>query len=809
MERYVSIHGHFYQPPRENPWLEDVELQDSAYPFHDWNMKITEECYRQNAASRILGADKKIINIINNYSSISFNFGPTLLSWLAAHEPDVYESIIDADKKASSTFSGHGPAIAQAYNHMILPLANNRDKHTQVIWGKRHFEKHFKREPEGMWLPETAVNTETLEVLAEHSIKFTILAPHQARQVRKIDGGQWTEATEENLDTTMPYLCNLPSGKNINIFFYNGSIAEDVAYGSLLQNGKEFAERLINSFNDKGNPAQLVHIATDGESFGHHHRFGDMALAYCLHHIRTNNLAKVTIYAEYLEKFPPSNEVQISENTSWSCSHGVERWKSNCGCSYDKSLSGRQQWRNPLRKSMDFLRDKFSDVYEKNLSQYCQDPWQVRNEYIQVINDRSDYNRINFIRKVTNKKLAEKDIVNFLKTTEMQRMALLMYTSCGWFFDNLSDIEAVQIMLYASRAMQLYKEITDTDLFEDFKTILQEAVSNNQDLNNGREVFHKYVDPAEIDLYRVGAHFALISVFTESPDQEQEIYSYSAILKDYKNVKAGTQTLATGRAIIKSHIVQEQASIDFATLHMGGHNLFTALNSPLSTRVFQQMQKELEEAFYRGDTNEVLRQMNIRFGGNNYSIWHLFKDVQREMVFELLSDTWDEIERSFRHIYEQNYPVMLMLRNMNMNLPKALAAPAEFILNQELCHVIEAEDMDINRLKEYTEEAKRLSLQLDKKTIRYEASAKINNLMEEFEQSRENIELLSTIESALKILKSIVPDMDLQTAQNLFFTVAKEKYPDMKTKASTKDENAAKWIELLELIAGHLGLVIE
>jgi alpha-amylase/alpha-mannosidase (GH57 family) len=808
MERYVCIHGHFYQPPRENPWLEDVELQDSAYPFHDWNMRITEECYRQNAASRILGADKKIINIVNNYSNISFNFGPTLLSWLATHEPNVYDSILDADEKSRNVFSGHGSAMAQAYNHIILPLANNRDKHTQVIWGIRYFEQHFKREPEGMWLPETAANTETLEVLAEHHIKFTVLAPHQAHQVRRLAGGQWTEVTEENLDTTMPYLCHLPSGKSIVIFFYNGSIANDVAYGGLLHDGKEFAERLTDSFRDNGHPAQLAHIATDGESFGHHHRYGDMALAYCLHYIRTNHLAKVTVYGEYLEKFPPSDEVRISENTSWSCSHGVERWKNNCGCSYDKSLSGRQPWRQPLRKSMDFLRDKLSDVYEKNLSQYCPDPWQVRNDYIQIINDESDENRINFIEKVTHKELEQQDIVSFLKLTEMQRMSLLMYTSDGWFFDNIYSIEAIQLMLYAARAMQLYKEITGIDLFEDFKAILRDAPTNNPELSDGRDVFNKYINPAGIDLYRVGAHFALMSVFSESPDTEQEIYCYSANLKNYKNIKAGSQTLATGSALIKSHIVQEQASVDFATLHMGGHNLFTALNPPLSTKAFQQMHKDLEKAFYRGDTNEVMRQMNLRFG-INYSIWHLFRDVQRRMVYELLRDTWEEVELSFRHIYEENYPIMLMLRSMNMNLPKALAAPAEFILNQELCQVIEAEDMDINRLKEYTEEVKRLSLQLDKETIRYEASAKINNLMERFEQSRGDIKLLSTIESALKILIGIVPDMDLQSAQNLFFTVAKEKYPEMKTKASTKQENAARWIELFELIAEHLGLVVE
>jgi len=809
MDRYVCLHGHFYQPPRENPWLEDVELQDSAYPFHDWNMRITEECYRQNGASRILGSDRKIIDIVNNYSNISFNFGPTLLSWLESHVPEVYESIIEADKESRKIFSGHGSAMAQAYNHMILPLANIRDKHTQVIWAVQDFERRFERKPEGMWLPETAVDTETLEVLAKHGIKFTILAPRQARQVRKIGTKKWTEVKEDSLDTTMPYICNLPSGKTINLFFYNGNVSHDVAYGGLLHNGENFAVRLTESFKDNDNSAQIVNIATDGESFGHHHRHGDMALAYCLHHIRANNLANVTIYAEYLEKFPPTYEVQIIENSSWSCVHGVERWKSNCGCCADQSLSGKQRWREPLRKSLDWLRDRLCEDYEKRLSQYCQDPWQVRNEYIQVINNRSEENVASFIGKVTGKELTYEDKVTFLKLMEMQRMSMLMYTSCGWFFDNISGIEAVQIMQYADRAMQLYKELTKVDLVGDFEAMLKEAPANTGNLINGQDVYEVYVKPAGIDLYRVGAHFALSSIFAESSDQEQEVYCYTATMEDYKVATAGSQILATGRALIKSDIVLEKQSVDFATLHIGGHNLFTVLTSPFPNKDFQQMRQELEDAFYKGHTNEVMRKIHIRFGGNNYSIWHLFKDEQRRMVHELLSDTWEEIERSFRHIYEQNYSIMLMLRNMNMNLPKALAAPAEFILNQDLCEVIQAEEINIDRLKELTDEAERLSLQLDKATLRYETSAKINNLMGMFEQSRDDIQRLSTIESVLKILRGIVPDMDLQLAQNLFFTIGKEKYPEMKEKTAAQDEEAVNWVQLFELVAGHLGLVIE
>jgi alpha-amylase/alpha-mannosidase (GH57 family) len=397
MDKYICIHGHFYQPPRENPWLEDIELQDLAYPYHDWNERITEECYRQNAASRILGPDRKIIDIVNNYSNISFNFGPTLLSWLELCAPDTYQKILEADRQSRENFSGHGCAIAQAYNHVILPLASTRDKHTQIIWAIRDFQKRFQRDPEGMWLPETAVDVPTLEALAEHGMKFTILAPRQAKRVRKIGAKRWNEISESDLDTTIPYLCNLPSGKQIALFFYHGRTSHEVAYGGLLHSGENFAARLLESFPENNEPAHLIHIATDGESFGHHHRHGDMALAYCVHHIATNNLAKITIYGEYLEKFPPTYEVEIWENTSWSCVHGIERWKSNCGCCADQSRRGQQQWRAPLREALDWLRDKLAACYREKMSHYHGDPWQLRNEYVAVINDRSTQNIENFI----------------------------------------------------------------------------------------------------------------------------------------------------------------------------------------------------------------------------------------------------------------------------------------------------------------------------------------------------------------------------------------------------------------------------
>lgn len=818
MDRYICIHGHFYQPPRENPWLEDVELQDTAYPHHDWNERVTQECYLQNAASRILGPDKKIIDIVNNYTNISFDFGPTLLRWLQlqapegqapkGQAPEVYEKIMEADRKSKEAFSGHGSAIATAYNHIIMPLANTRDKHTQVIWGIRDFENRFARYPEGMWLPETAVDTETLEVLAEHGIKFTILAPSQAKQVRQIGAKRWQKVDEKNLEITMPYLCNLPSGKSISLFFYHGPTSHNIAYGGLLNNGETFAARLVESFKDKGEQAQLIHIATDGESFGHHHRHGDMALAYCLHHIRTNKLARITIYGEYLEKFPPINEVEIWENSSWSCAHGVERWRSNCGCCANQSRSGQQQWRGPLRKALDWIRDKMAETYHKRMSQYCSDPWQVRNQYIAVINDRTTENVDGFIRNAAGKELDFGDKVIFLKLLEMQRDAMLMYTSCGWFFDDISGIETLQVMQYAAKAMQLHEELANINLLTEFKDILKEASINVKNFSNGAEVYKAYVEPTRIDLNRVGVHFALSSIFEEHPQGKKNIYCYSANMEYYDRAEAGVQILATGRANIQSGITLEKYSVEFAVLHLGDHNLMAALTSGMPDEDFQQMRQELSRSFHKGDTNEVMRQMNIRFAGSNYSLWHLFKDQQRRILYELLESTWQEIESSFRHIYDHNYAIMLMIRGMNMPLPKALSAPAEFILNQDLCSVIAADEIDLGRLQSLTDEALRLSLKLDETTLRFEASRRINRLMGKLKESPDDVELLAAIERSLKILSAIISDMDLRAAQNIFFSVGKEKYQQKKKQAENRDEYAIRWIELFESLSRHFGVVV-
>ncbi|HDS85700.1 MAG TPA: DUF3536 domain-containing protein [Phycisphaerales bacterium] len=807
MEKYVCIHGHFYQPPRDNPWLEDIELQDQAYPYHDWNERIADECYGPNAASRILGSDRKIINIVNNYASISFNFGPTLLSWLEDKSPDVYEKIREADQQSIAQFSGHGAALAQAYNHMILPLCNEKDKHTQVIWGIKDFESRFGRQPEGMWLPETAVNTETLEVLAAHGIRFTILAPGQAERVKKIGAKNWKEVTEETLDTTVAYVCNLPSGRQINLFFYNGAVAHDVAFGGLLHNGQTFAERIYEGF-DKSGRARLVHIATDGESFGHHHRHGDMALAYCLHHLQTQTDAKLTIYGEFLEKFPPEYEVQIKENSSWSCAHGVERWKSNCGCCGDHTLSGQQQWRAPLREALDWLRDRLADIYTEMMQPFVQDPWAVRNSYIDIILDRRKDNVKKNITEWTGSERTASEISTLLKLLEMQRNAMLMYTSCGWFFNDISGIETVQILQYAARAIQLCRDVKHIDLEPEFQERLEKAPSLNEAFANGKHIYEQFVKPSMIDLARVGAHLALSSIFQEGDLTGAEIYTYSASIDSFQRLDAGIETLITADVTLHANTTWEDASFFLVGLYLGGQNVFAALGTtpPQEAR---EHEEQLCSAFRKGDTSEVLRLMNVFFCGRNYSIPHLFRDEQRRILDHLLETTWQEIEYSFRHIYEHNYSMMQLMHNMNIPLPQAFIAPAQYIVNQDLCRLIRSGHNNTRRIKMLLEDVRRFSLSLNHKLIQYEFNRKAKRLFRSLQKDPKDMTQLVRIEELLDIMKELDTELNLQNPQNIFFTLAQHTYPDIRRDADAGNETARQWVEHFKNLAHQLNLVIE
>ncbi|HSE37720.1 MAG TPA: DUF3536 domain-containing protein, partial [Blastocatellia bacterium] len=680
-DRFVCIHGHFYQPPRENPWLEDVEVEDSAAPYHDWNERITAECYAPNAVSRILDGSERIAQLVNNYEKMSFNFGPTLLSWLERHRPDVYEQILEADRLSRLAHNGHGNAIAQCYNHVIMPLANLSDKLTQVRWGIADFKFRFGREPEGMWLPETAVDLATLQVLADFGIKFTILSPNQAKAVRP-PGGEWQDVSGGRIDPTHVYHCRLNTGKHINLFFYDQPVSHDISFAGLLKSGDRFAERLISGFNANREHAQLMHVATDGETFGHHSRFGDMALAYAIKKIESEGLARITNYAEYLALHPPTLEVTIRENTSWSCAHGVERWRSDCGCNSGKTHY-RQRWRGPLRQALDALRERLDEVFLRESAIPFEDPQGTASDYIEVILDRSLENSESFLRNHARRELSEAETVNAWRMLEIQRYARLIYTSCGWFFDDISNIETVKIIEYAARAIQLAREVGGVDLETPFIKDLLHAAGNNPDLADGAVVYQKLVKPSITNLEKGMAHYAISSLIEEYTPRQQ-IFSFEFERKDYVCEKSASRTLAIGAVKVRSRITREKLEGMFVVLHLGGYDFHCVVRELVPPDEYDGLTLELFQHFREDSTRDLLQAIDNRIVGRSFALKDLFIEERRKLGRLLAKDALERSREHYRRIYEETRDVMRLLASMKIPAPESLKRATEYVLGQRL-----------------------------------------------------------------------------------------------------------------------------
>ena len=796
MERYLCIHCHFYQPPRENPWLEAVEIQDSAYPYHDWNERITAECYAPNSAARILDGEGHIVKIINNYSRISFNFGPTLLSWMEDNSPHTYSQILEADKESQTHFSGHGSAIAQAYNHMILPLATRRDKHTQVLWGIRDFERRFGRSPEGMWLPETAVDLETLELLADLGIRFTILAPHQARQVRKLSSQRWRNVEGGKIDPTRAYVAHLPSGRSISLFFYDGPISQAVAFEHLLSNGEQFAQRLLSGFSDARRWPQLMHISTDGETYGHHHRHGDMALAYALDYIESRHLAHITNYGEYLARHPATHEVEIINNTSWSCVHGVERWWNDCGCNSGTKPGWRQHWRAPLRQAMDWLRDELSSAYERKAGEYLKDPWAARDDYIQVVLERSESARQKFLAQYQSRDLSADEQITVWKLLEIERHLMLMYTSCGWFFDELSGIETVQVIMYAGRALQLAQQALQQDFEPGFLERLAQAHSNVASFGDGARIYTTWVKPAVLDLPKVAAHFAISSLF-DHHEEHPSIYCYDITVNDAQRLQSGRFRLDVGQTRVCSRITQECGSFTYGVLHLGDHNINAGVREFRGEQAYAEAKRELSEAFNRADVAESLRLLDKSFRGGHYTLKSLFRDEQRRIVGHILESTLAEVEANYRQVYESDAPLLRFLSELRMPRPKVLQSTAEFVINSSLRHVFEAEDLDLGAVAALMDAAARDEITLDTAGLSYALKKRLAEFAERLAADPADPAVFARFETAVRLARSLPFEVDLWTAQNVAYRVLQE-VCDGEQGATTDQEWLQRWLAIAE-----------
>ena len=808
MERYVCIHGHFYQPPRENPWLEAIEVQDSAYPYHDWNERISAECYATNAASHILDPQGRIVDIVNNYAKMSFNFGPTLLAWLKEKTPEAYESILLADRESREKFSGHGSALAQPYNHVILPLANRRDKYTQVLWGIRDFKARFKREPEGMWLPETAVDLESLDILAELGIRFTILAPRQASKVRDLSATEWEDVSGEKIDPSMAYTLRLPSDRSISLFFYDGPISRGVAFEGILSNGEAFAQRLLGGFSEARTWPQLVHVATDGESYGHHHRDGDMALAYALNYIESNNMARLTNYSEYLERHPPNHEVQIFENSSWSCTHGIERWRSDCGCNSGAHPEWNQAWRAPLRKALDWLRDTLAPAFARKARLFLKDPWEARNDYVQVIMDRSEDGRRQFLDRHAVRALDEEEHTAVLKLMELQRHAMLMYTSCGWFFDEPSGLETVQVVRYACRALQLALETLGSTSGPRFLELLKNVKSNIPEHQDGRLIYDKFIKPAALDLQRVGAHYAVSSLFVEY-GKASRIFCYRVDQDDYQVAEAGKTKLAVGRAKLTSEIVLESALVDFSVLHFGDHNLKAGVCESQGEESYRTFLGTAMSSFKRGDFEGTLRVIEEFSGESPYSIESLFRDEQRKILDIIQAASLKNVEAVSRQIYEANAPFLRFLKDLGSSPPKVLTTIAEFFLNIVLRQRIEEKEPDEELIETLIEEAKRIGVTLDIASLEIAIRRRIEGIAERFSRQPTDLPLLSELEVAVDLLRTLPFQVNLREVQKVCHGILRSTFSKVEEQARQGSKSAFTWVDRFIYVCDRLSLRVD
>jgi alpha-amylase/alpha-mannosidase (GH57 family) len=798
-EAYIAIHGHFYQPPRENPWLEIIETEESAHPFHDWNERIAFECYRPNAYARTLDGKGKILDIVNNYSSISFNFGPTLLPWLETKFPSVYRKILEADQLSLKRF-GHGNAIAQVYDHIILPLAIDRDKETEVLWGMADFEKRFHRKPDAMWLPETAVNYATLQVLVKHGMHYLILSPFQASRVRPFGGKKWTDLSQDRIDPTQPYRCFMQdaSGKKlldqfIDIFFYNGIISKEIAFGDLLKDGNTFCDRFLQFYQESTERPQLIHIATDGETYGHHKKFGDMALAYALHQGFPARGLEVINYGAFLKRFPPVYEVEIDEGpkgegTSWSCSHGVGRWKEDCGDSTGGNPGWNQKWRKPLRGALDLLRDELGLVFEKEGEKIFRDVWQARNGYIEIVLNRSPQGINSFFERHGLKGLDENGRIKGLKLLEMQRHALQMFASCGWFFADLAGLETVIILQRAARAIQLAEELTKGEIEKKFLQRLSEAESNLPEMGKGDQVYQRLVRPKRVTPEKVVNHFAIASLL-DSGEGEKKIFSYRVKKIQYEKMEKEENLLVIGQVRVTSDIIPESKEFLFGLIPSASEVFRTWVSEKREGLHFDVLKQKGHEGFGKGG-EEIAKVLTSLFGDQIFTMRDTFEEERQAIFQKLIQKEFEEHCQIYADLFDRTKLAVEALAKEGLEIPYEIRVAAEVTLSDRLFQEIKELKRDFKgtverrKIDEIIGEAKEHGYQLRREKSLLALNEMLMERMNALQKSNgsdlsRQSELAEEIMTLLDLAKKWGFEISLEEAQNSMGQILEECVGDL------------------------------
>jgi len=741
---YLTIHGHFYQPPRENPWTERIELQPDAKPFHNWNDRILIQCYQPNAMARIVDAEGKVLEIVNNFRLLNFNVGPTLLSWLEKYAPVMYHRILEGDRLSLHDHSGHGNAIAQVYNHMIMPLAREEEQRTQVRWGICEFKKRFGRDPEGMWLPETAATERTLEILMEEGIRFTILAPEQAARIRPLQPPEapWQDVSAGSIDPTRPYrfFHSKDPKRWMDLFFFDGPLSRDMSFLDLLFDAKKFVQRLIIAHrNDRQHP-ELIHVATDGETFGHHKAYGERVIAFLLQHEAERHGFKRMNYGEYLEKFPPQFEVKIKpgEGTSWSCPHGVGRWKEDCGCHTGGQAGWNQKWRKPLREAVCFLEEALAKLYEKEGQVFFKNPMAARDGYIDLILGRSPKAREKFFQKFSIHPLNEAEQIRAIKLLEMERLAMLTETSCGWFFNDISGIETVQILRYALKALELAEEFGGASLESEFVAKLAHTKSNRAEFKDGRGVWEKLVKPSRVAPEKIVAHFAFRKFFGLKIE-EKDFYNY--------RVEEIEEKPSTGKVRLTGITIPESREFIYTVAQDDSHI----------------------QCFVKNGT-----------GGENelFSLADLFPDERDEILRLLSRQTRENFYQTTLRFYEKNRQGIRLFHDAGGPAPEEFREAMEWVLGERLYEGVQKLKTQASlemtpELKAVLEEAQSGGFAIRTEPAVQFLSKKLNAWIEKLFHDPDS-ELIHKIENVLEFAKKLNLVLHDRIAQDLFFVFAQK-----------------------------------
>ncbi len=663
--RFVCIHGHFYQPPRENPGLERIEPQPSAAPYRDWNERITAECYAPNARARLLDSEGRLRELQNNYEWLSFDFGPTLMTWLERNAKHVHDAVIAGDSASAARLDGHGGALAHPYHHSILPLSNPMDRRTEIFWGLFDFAARFGRKAEGMWLPETAVDVATLDEISKAGISFTVLAPRQARRVRKAGSTAWREIEGEDVDTTRAYRVLLPSGRSIAVFFYDGALSQAVAFERVLDSADRMVERILERFDPKSGEPQLVSIATDGETYGHHHRFGEMALARAIELLRGRSDVEVTNYAAFLAKRPPTDDVEIVAPSAWSCAHGVERWRSNCGCRVGGESS--QAWRAPLRSALEALREAAASNFDTTLSVLLRDPVAARDEFIAVVRDRSRANVSAFVERHAARTLSVAERITVLELLEAERQCLAMFTSCAFFFDDLAGIETMQVMSHADRAIELIERAIGLDLTAVFAPPLALARSNDSSKGDGAKLFFSQVRPHRGDLVRIGKHAAMIAL--REPQPRFDTAGHGIERLECAGLAANGAELAYGTVRVECSYSGRTVEVSHAVIEMG--RLLFAGAVRMARANDDEALRRIEMAFSRSLT-EGLAALAAEMPAMNCDLEWVLPDSRESFIEQAFRKDLTELAAIEKRIADGCARVVERLDSLGVALPEAL-----------------------------------------------------------------------------------------------------------------------------------------